>query len=122
MHSDICIIVMVNQDKCARQMANISACADLEGRAVERERASLHGDLLQLSQCKWSGSVLLLHQLCQIVTPLKVEAWAEALSSHPNQAFVKYLVDGICWGFHSGYGGGNPHQKRQPAHSQPAPE
>ena len=102
---------------------NISAGADLEGRAVERENELAYtGDLLQLSQCKWSGLVLLPHQFCQIVTPLRAGAWAEALSSHLDQAFVKYLVDGICWGFHSGYGGGNPHRKWQPAHSQLAPE
>ena len=45
----------------------------------------------------------LANQFCAIVTPLQVEDWAEALSSHPDQAFVKYLLDGIFHGFRIGY-------------------
>ena len=60
-------------------------------------------DLLQLSWCKRLGAASLASQFCAIVTPLQVEAWAEALSGHPDQAFVKYLLDGICHGFRIGY-------------------
>lgn len=60
-------------------------------------------DLLQLSRCKRLGMAPLASQFCAIVTPLQVGAWAEALSSHPDRAFVKYLLDGICHGFRIGY-------------------
>ena len=60
-------------------------------------------DLLHLSQCKRLGMSPLANQFCAIVTPLQAEAWAEALSSHPDRAFVKYLLDGICHGFLIGY-------------------
>lgn len=101
---------------------NISACADLEGRAVEKERVSLHGGPPSAEPVQVVRLGPLTPPVLSIVTPLTVRAWAEALSSHLDQAFVEYLVDGICWGFHSGYGGGNRHRKQQPAHSQPAPE
>ena len=49
------------------------------------------------------------------MTPLQVEAWAEPLSSHPDRAFVKYLLDGICHGFHIGYNNDDPSRMRRSA-------
>lgn len=76
---------------------NISACADLEGRAVEKERVSLHGGPPSAEPVQVVRLGPLTPPVLSIVTPLTVGAWAEALSSHLDQAFVEYLVDGICW-------------------------
>ena len=72
-------------------------------------------DLLRLSQCKSPSRPPLASQFCAIVTPLQVEAWAEALSSHPDRAFVKYLLDGICHGFRIGYNNDDPSRMRRSA-------
>ena len=39
------------------------------------------------------------HELSTISTPLQVDKWSEAPAAHPNQAFVCYVCDRICFGF-----------------------
>lgn len=39
------------------------------------------------------------HKLSMISTPLQVDKWSEAPAAHPNQAFVCYVCDRICFGF-----------------------
>ena len=41
-------------------------------------------------------------KLLQIRTPLKQDAWASALASHPDRVFSHYLVQGVQNGFHIG--------------------
>ena len=38
-----------------------------------------------------------------IQTPLRLTAWRQALSSHPNQHLVQFFLDGISEGFRIGY-------------------
>ena len=59
----------------------------------------------------------LANQFCAIVTPLQVEAWAVALSGHPDRAFVKYLLDGICHGFRIGYNDDPSRMRRSAKHN-----
>ena len=39
----------------------------------------------------------------RVHTPLKVHAWAAALVEHPDQEFVKYILNGITVGFRIGF-------------------
>ena len=41
--------------------------------------------------------------MCQIVTPLKLEAWQEAMHDHPDQTFAAYILRGIEKGFRIGF-------------------
>ena len=41
--------------------------------------------------------------LCAIVTPLKWAAWDSQLSTHPDQRFRSYIVNGIRFGFKVGF-------------------
>ena len=41
--------------------------------------------------------------LSQVVTPLKLEAWAQALAQHPDHAFRSYVLQGIAQGFRIGF-------------------
>ena len=70
-------------------------------------------DLHQLSHSRWRGLAPLPHRFRTVVTPLRVGAWTEALSNHPDQVFAKYLIDGIRCGFRIGYDGGDPHRSRK---------
>ena len=49
-------------------------------------------------------------RLGSITTPLNIEARASCLEGHPDQAYVKYLFDGMKYGFHIGYNWAN-HRK-----------
>lgn len=46
--------------------------------------------------------------LMEVSTPLSVEAWREALSSHPDQAFARYICNGLRHGFRVGFQHGSP--------------
>ena len=41
--------------------------------------------------------------LCNVVTPLKLEAWRRVLNDHPDQTFVAYIIRGIEKGFRIGF-------------------
>ena len=41
--------------------------------------------------------------LTEIITPLKVEAWRKALSTHPDRRFCQYITDGLEKGFRIGF-------------------
>ena len=59
-------------------------------------------DLLCLNFCTASQE----HH-CQALmagsTPLSLPAWDEALSSHPDKAYARYVCQGLCWGFRVGF-------------------
>ena len=40
-----------------------------------------------------------------IRSPLKADAWQRGLVNHPDETFVKYIIDGINNGVHIGYTG-----------------
>ena len=42
-------------------------------------------------------------ELQTVKTPLKLEAWREALSNHPDRGFVQYILDGMHNGFRIGF-------------------
>ena len=59
-------------------------------------------DLLALDLCRPPPSHH--HPLLGAVqTPLRVSAWASALSAHPDRAFVRFLLSGIKVGFRIGF-------------------
>ena len=69
--------------------------------------------LLELEACSSGRNEALPAYLCQVVTPLKLEAWHKALSDYPDQRFAAYILRGVEQGFRIGY---NPHLvKLQPA-------
>ena len=41
--------------------------------------------------------------LCQVVTPLQVQQWLQALVGYPDRAFADFLLRGIGHGFRIGY-------------------
>ena len=43
-----------------------------------------------------------------VSTPLVLEAWRQALSSHPDQAFARYICEGLRSGFRIGFDYGSP--------------
>lgn len=71
-------------------------------------------DLLKLGQFKPSSSNSLQVQqessLAAITTPLLLQNWQAMLESHPDKAFVSYLLQGISNGFRIGFRRGSPLQ------------
>ena len=68
---------------------------------------SYTSDLLCLDFCRppRPHTNQLLHS---VSTPLCPEAWAAALAPHPDQAFARYICDGLRWGFRIGFQYGSP--------------
>lgn len=50
------------------------------------------------------------HALSKISTALNVEAWSRALATHPDQAFARYVRDGLRSGLRIGFKYGSPFQ------------
>lgn len=44
--------------------------------------------------------------MCEVVTPLKLQAWQEALTDHPDTDFSGYILRGIQTGFRIGFDAG----------------
>ena len=44
--------------------------------------------------------------MCEVVTPLKLQAWQEALEDFPDKAFAEYILRGIQAGFRIGFNAG----------------
>ena len=64
-------------------------------------------DLLCLDFCR-PNSALTVPALSVISTPLTRDVWVEVLASHPDQAFARYICDGIEHGFRIGFQRGYP--------------
>ncbi len=47
-------------------------------------------------------------QLMWVYTPLVLEAWDQALSTHPDQAYARYIRNGLRHGFRVGFQHGSP--------------
>ena len=43
------------------------------------------------------------HKLSTISTPLQADKWSEAMAAHPDHAFVRYVCNGIHFGFRIGF-------------------
>ena len=56
-----------------------------------------------LAGCRAKEVVKLPQVACAIATPLRVAAWDRELDRFPNREFVKFLTDGITFGFRIGY-------------------
>ena len=56
-------------------------------------------DLLQLEQCVPLVAEVITSPLAMVNSPLRGEKWEAALLSHPDCAFVSYLLRGMTWGF-----------------------
>ena len=59
-------------------------------------------DLLCLDFCRRTGATQA-RELELVSTPLVVEAWARALSQHPDRAFARYVCTGLQFGFRIGF-------------------
>ena len=46
--------------------------------------------------------------LLRVSTPLNTEAWARVLAAHPDQAFARYICEGLRSGFRVGFQYGSP--------------
>lgn len=47
-------------------------------------------------------------QLMEVSTPLVLEAWDQALATHPDQAYARYIRNGLRQGFRIGFQHGKP--------------
>ena len=56
-----------------------------------------------LDSCRPSQQLSLPDELHVITIPLRVSAWEEAPSKHPDKQFAKYVVSGLKNGFHIGF-------------------
>ena len=59
-------------------------------------------DLMCLDSCH-PQSMSLPPQLTVVSTPLVVHAWERALQCHPDQAFARYILNGLVRGFRIGF-------------------
>ena len=59
--------------------------------------------LLALESCVPRQTSVLPAYLCNIVTPLNIQAWEWELRAHPDQALVSYILRGIRDGFRIGF-------------------
>ena len=60
-------------------------------------------DLLAIDSCRPIMESPVTQDLGRIATPLKADRWEEALRSHPDRLFVKYILTGIREGFRIGF-------------------
>ena len=59
--------------------------------------------LLKLAACRPASVPSLPGSLCHINTPLKLDAWKEALACHPDKSYIDYILCGISDGFRIGF-------------------
>ena len=59
-------------------------------------------DLMCLDFCRPAHRITPTH-LCEVTTPLRHAAWLQALAGHPDQAFARYITNGIVEGFQIGF-------------------
>ena len=59
--------------------------------------------LQALDSCRPIQQLSLPNELHVITTPLRVSAWEEALSKHPDRQFANYVVSGLKNGFRIGF-------------------
>ena len=66
-------------------------------------------DLMCLDSCRSQG-LPTPQELWSVTTPLVVPAWEKALKGHPDQAFARYIMDGLSRGFRIGFNRKSPLQ------------
>ena len=66
-------------------------------------------DLLCMDFCRQQEGCSL-QVLSVVKTPLVVDAWARALHAHPDQAFTRYVINGLRYGFRVGFNQASPLQ------------
>ena len=64
-------------------------------------------DLLCLDFCR-PGKINIAPEFASVSTPLVYDNWAAILVGHPDQAFVRYICDGIKFGFRIRFQWGSP--------------
>ena len=69
----------------------------------DQTRYRYTADLLALQSCRPQVATMLPPFCCKIITPLRVDAWRRALSSHPDVELRDYILNGICQGFRIGF-------------------
>ena len=68
-----------------------------------------------------SSTKNIVSNLCpQIVTPLRWEPWHQALLTHPDRVYVKYILDGISEGFRIGFDHANSPLRSSPGNMRSA--
>ena len=84
--------------RCSVPYAGPAAVMSTDGQNYRYTR-----QLLGLASCSPTTAVALPALLCEIATPLRWQAWANALRLHPDGDFVRYIVEGISQGFRVGF-------------------
>ena len=64
-------------------------------------------DLLCLDSCR-STEATIPPELAVVRTPLVVAEWASALQAHSDRAFVRYVIEGLSYGFRIGFNRDTP--------------
>ena len=64
-------------------------------------------DLLCLDFCR-PCRINIAPELASVSTPLVYDNWVAILAGHPDQAFARYICDGIKFGFRIGFQWGSP--------------
>ena len=65
--------------------------------------STIPGKMQALEKCPGPAGPALPEALCQIVTPLKLDAWEEALREYPDQPVAELILRGIREGFQVGF-------------------
>ena len=65
--------------------------------------STIAGKMQALEKCPGPAGPALPEALCQIVTPLKLDAWEEALREYPDQPVAELILRGIREGFRVGF-------------------
>ena len=59
-------------------------------------------DLLCLDSYRPVHPIQIPSVICEVNTPLDIQEWSRALHTHPDRAFVRYIVAGLSNGFRIG--------------------
>ena len=95
-------VVIVGRSASPERLFDIIAGLHMV-RAVVQGHNKYMQDLASLDKCRpvvameWPREVQT--KLNMVVTPLRVERWAEALAQHPDHEFVGYLLWRVQFGF-----------------------
>ena len=101
-------------------MGTLYLRAELPYPSMDRQRYC--SQLRALADCSRSREVVVPECLRVMSTPLKPVSWRSELLNHPDQEFVKTLLQGIAEGFRIGYDASKAHLRQKAANMLSASE
>ena len=101
-------------------MGTLYLRAELPHPSMDRQRYC--SQLRALADCSRSREVVVPECLRVMSTPLKPVSWRSELLNHPDQEFVKTLLQGITEGFRIGYDASKAHLRQKAANMLSASE